>query len=73
VKVLDLGLARVRVVRTGVARIADSITVAVGLGRVRDVRAVVLIRDAEPGTVFFVDPGECKAGGGVWRGPILPR
>ena len=32
-------------------------------------RAVVLIRDAEPGTVFFADPSECKVGGGVWCDP----
>jgi hypothetical protein len=38
-------------------------------GTCRDVRAVVLIRDAEPGTVFFTDPGECRVGGGVWRDP----
>ena len=38
-------------------------------GTCRDVRAVVLIRDAEPGSVFFADPRECRVGGGVWRDP----
>jgi hypothetical protein len=38
-------------------------------GTCRDVRAVVLIRGAEPGTIIFADPGECRVGGGVWRDP----
>jgi hypothetical protein len=42
-------------------------------GTCRDVRTAVLIRDAEPGTVFFADPGECRVGGGVWRDPYTGK
>ena len=42
-------------------------------GTCRDVRAVVLIRDAEPGLVFFADPGKYRVGGGVWHDPYTGR
>jgi hypothetical protein len=38
-----------------------------------DVRAVVLIGDAEPRTVFFADSCEWKVGGGVWRDPYTDQ